>query len=106
VRRLVGRRAEALCLKRTFWREVDGHRFLFVTVREGCAYTGQWAIYHGPFKAVMDEEGHFFPRHEPVAVCTDTAEKLRRPPYRGFFTVADADEAEEGCKCSEEDCCP
>jgi len=100
-------------LKRTFWREVDGHRFLSVTVRgykfekrEGCAYTGQRAIYHGPFKAVMDEEGHLFLRHEPVAVCTDTAEKLRHPPYRGFFTVADVDEAEEGCKCSEEDCCP
>jgi len=83
-------------LKRTFWREVDGCRFFAVTVRgykfekrEGCAFVGQRAVYHGPFKAVMDEEGHLFPRNEAVEVCTDTAAKLCSPPYRGLFTVTD-----------------
>lgn len=83
-------------LKRTFWQEIDGHRFFSATVRgykfekrEGCVYVGQRAIYHGPFKAVVDEEGHFFPRNEAVEVCTDTAEKLSSPLYRGLFTVID-----------------
>ena len=38
-------------------------------------------------KAITDEEGHLFPRNEPVEVCTDTAEKLSNPPYTGQFTI-------------------
>jgi hypothetical protein len=55
----------------------------------GCTYVGQRAVYHGPFKAVIDEEGHLFARETAVEVCTDTAAKLSRPPYRGVFTVTD-----------------
>jgi len=38
-------------------------------------------------KAVVDEEGHLFPRDVEVEVCTDTVAKLSRPPYAGSFTV-------------------
>ncbi|MCI0529579.1 MAG: methyltransferase domain-containing protein, partial [Nitrospira sp.] len=85
-------------LKKTFWKEIEGHQFYSVTVRGykyekkiGCVYIGQKAIYHGPFKAVVDEEGHLFPRNETVEVCTDTAAKLKNPPYSGIFTVIEPD---------------
>ena len=57
--------------------------------RAECAYQGHRAVYLGPQKAVIDEEGHLFPRGEEVAVCTDTAEKLRQPPYSGRFVIID-----------------
>ena len=50
-------------------------------------FQGQTAIYLGPQKAVIDEEGHFFPRNEPVEICSDTAKKLSKPPYKGRFKV-------------------
>ena len=83
-------------LKKTFWREVQGCMFNSVTVRgykfektAGCRFVGQYAVYLGPQKAVVDEEGHLFPRGEPVEVCTDTAAKLSHAPYAGSFVVVD-----------------
>ena len=83
-------------LKKSFWKEVEGCRFHSVTVRgykfekkAGCQYVGQYAIYLGPQKAVVDEEGHLFPRGTPVEVCTDTASKLSNAPYVGSFAVVD-----------------
>ena len=56
----------------------------------------------------MDEEGHLFPRDETVEVCTDTSEKLKKPPYNEFFTVIepDGEMTEYGC-CESQDgkCC-
>ena len=81
-------------LKKTFWREVEGCTFSSVTVRgykfekkAGCRFVGQYAIYLGPLKAAVDEEGHMFPRGTPVEVCTDTASKLSNPPYAGSFAL-------------------
>ena len=83
-------------LRKSFWREVEGCRFYSVTVRSykfekqaGCCYVGQYAVYLGPQKAVIDEEGHLFPRGTPVEVCTDTASKLSNPPYAGSFVLVD-----------------
>lgn len=83
-------------LKKTPWREVEGCRFHSVTVRgykfekkAGCRFVGQYAVYLGPQKAVMDEEGHLFPRGVPVEVCTDTAARLSQRPYAGAFAIAD-----------------
>ncbi|MBI4545080.1 MAG: methyltransferase domain-containing protein [Gemmatimonadetes bacterium] len=83
-------------LSNQFWKQVHGYRFSSITVRgyryakqAGCVYIGQQAIYRGPFQAVLDEEGHLFPRNQPVEVCTDTAAKLEAPPYAGLFTVTD-----------------
>ena len=85
-------------LKKTYWKDIEGYKFYSITVRgykfekkEGCVYIGQKAIYRGPFKAVMDEEGHLFPRDEAVDVCTDTSVKLKNAPYNQFFTVIEPD---------------
>lgn len=81
-------------LKRDLWKTVEGCTFYSVTLRgfkfERTAdrrFAGQRAVYLGPQKAVMDEEGRLFPRNEPVEVATDTAAKLSRPPYRGSFLI-------------------
>jgi len=83
-------------LKKFYWKDVENYRFFSITVRgykfekrAGCVYLGQKAIYNGPFKAIIDEEGHLFPRGEVVEVCTDTAEKLSKPPYAGLFIITD-----------------
>ena len=83
-------------LKKSFWREVEGCAFCSVTVRgykfekkQGCRFIGQHAVYLGPQKAVVDEEGHLFPRGEAVEVCSDTAAKLSHAPYAGSFVIAD-----------------
>jgi MoaA/NifB/PqqE/SkfB family radical SAM enzyme/SAM-dependent methyltransferase len=84
-------------LKKSYWKEVQGYRFFSVTVRghkfekkAGCVFIGQKALYRGPFEAVVDEEGHVFPRHHEVEICTDTAAKLTAAPYASMFTVLDA----------------
>ncbi len=85
-------------LKKFFWREVEGHPIHSITVQgfkfakgEPSNFIGQQAIYQGPMKAALDEEGHLFPRGEAVAVCTDTAAKLSRSPYNQHFTLLDGD---------------
>ena len=81
-------------LRKVYWKTVEGFAFYSVTVRgykfektTGCRFTGQWAVYLGPMKSVIDEEGHLFPRNMAVEVCTDTAAKLANPPYAGSFAV-------------------
>ncbi|MBI4209316.1 MAG: methyltransferase domain-containing protein [Deltaproteobacteria bacterium] len=104
-------------LQKSYWKEVEGYPFYSVTVRgykyekkKGCVYIGQRVIYHGPFTAVMDEEGHLFPRHVPVEVCTDTAAKLSAAPYKTVFTVTDPTKKiteinSEGCCTPGGGCC-
>ena len=105
-------------LSKVFWKEVEGYSYYSVTLRgykfekkDGCVYIGQRAIYHGPYKAITDEEGHLFPRNESVEVCTDTAKKLSNPPYTGQFTifnVNDGNSAPYSCNTPEEEgvsCC-
>ncbi len=85
-------------LNKTYWKEVEGYPFYSITVRAfkfektaGCTFIGQKAIYRGPYKAVIDEEGHLFPRGEAIDICTDTAAKLTAPPYVGVFTIIGGD---------------
>ncbi len=105
-------------LSKVFWKEVEGYSYYSVTLRgykfekkDGCKYIGQKAIYHGPYKAITDEEGHLFPRNEPVEVCTDTAEKLSKLPYTGqfaIFNVNDGKKVPYSCSTSETEgvsCC-
>ena len=107
-------------LEKTFWREVEGCTFSSMTVRgykfektAECAFGGQYAVYLGPQKAVVDEEGHLFPRGEAVAVCADTAAKLAHAPYAGSFTIVDgptgsgdvtSSDDDASCGCGP-DCC-
>ena len=103
-------------LKKSFWREVEGCKFYSVTVRgykfekkSGCTYVGQYAVYLGPLKAAIDEEGHLFPRGTAIEVCTDTAAKLSRAPYAGSFAIGDspagAREIVDGCCTPGGECC-
>ncbi len=99
-------------VKKAFWKEVEGYRFYSVVIvgykfekKAGCDFIGQKAVYLGPMQAVVDEEGHLFPRNQPVEVCTDTAEKLRNPPYKESFLVIGGDAIEES-KSSAGSCLP
>ncbi len=81
-------------LDKKFWKIIENIDFYSVTVRgykfqktAGCVYIGQYATYKGPFKVIIDEEGHVFPRNQAVEVCTDTARKLSAAPYYGMFTL-------------------
>jgi MoaA/NifB/PqqE/SkfB family radical SAM enzyme/SAM-dependent methyltransferase len=93
-------------LKRTYWKEVEGYAFFSVTVQgfkyektAGCVFRGHRAVYLGPGKAFVDEEGHLFPRNEPCEVCTDTAAKLGGPPYKRMFAVLEPGEERAGYVC-------
>ena len=99
-------------LKKTFWKEVQGCQFYSVTVRgykfekkAGCQYIGQYAVYLGPMKATIDEEGHLFPRGTPVEVCTDTAAKLSNPPYAGSFVIVDSLAGAREFTAGDDSCC-
>ncbi|MBI1950437.1 MAG: methyltransferase domain-containing protein [Acidobacteria bacterium] len=103
-------------LKKAYWKSIDGYPFYSVTVRgwkfektAGCKFIGQRAVYLGPQKAVIDEEGHTFPRGVPIEVCSDTAFKLRTPPYAGRFAVLEPGESADlqtaSCCGPEESCC-
>ena len=101
-------------LKKTYWKDVEGYPFFSITVQgfkyektAGCVYKGHRAVYLGPGKAFVDEEGHLFPRNEPYEVCTDTVAKLSRPPYQGSFAILEpgAERAGYTCCSSEGGCC-
>lgn len=99
-------------LKKTFWKRVDGHAFYSVTVRgykfektAGCSYIGQYATYLGPFTSCVDEEGHYFPRGVPVEVCTDTAAKLLKPPFLGYFAITEGPAGSYTADPNDPNCC-
>ena len=100
-------------LKKTYWKDVEGYPFFSITVRgwkfektSGCVFQGHRAVYLGPAKAFIDEEGHLFPRNEPYEICTDTVAKLSHPPYAGIFAILDpgAERPEYAC-CGPDGCC-
>ena len=100
------------CLK-SYWKDVEGYPFFSITVRgwkfektAGCVFKGHRAVYLGPAKAFIDEEGHQFPRNEPYEICTDTAAKLSRPPYSGFFALLEPGEDRAGYACANPDGTP
>ena len=101
-------------LKKSYWKDVEGYPFFSVTVRawkfektSGCVFKGHRAVYLGPAKAFIDEEGHQFPRNEPYEICTDTAAKLSNPPYKGMFAILEPGEERAGyaCACGPDGCC-
>ncbi|MGH7702852.1 MAG: methyltransferase domain-containing protein [Gemmatimonadales bacterium] len=101
-------------LKRSYWKEVEGYPFYSVTVQgckyektAGCVFQGHRAVYLGPAKAFIDEEGHQFPRNEPYEICTDTVARLSRPPYRDMFAILEPGEDRTSYSCCGPDgeCC-
>lgn len=73
------------------WRTVDGIEFRSVTVsaykgKEGpCLDQKHAVVYRGPFRQVVDDDGHVFRRGDRVAVCGKIYEILTRDPYVDNF---------------------
>ena len=73
------------------WRTVEGIEFRSVTVRafkgkQGpCFERYQAVIYLGPFKEVLDDDGHRMERGKRYAVCDKTFQLYSKEPYRESF---------------------
>ena len=73
------------------WQVVDGIEFRSVTVvaykgKEGeCREHNESVIYKGPFKTVVDDDGHVFHRGVRSAVCRKTFDIMSKEPYQNHF---------------------
>lgn len=73
------------------WQTVQGIKFHSVTVeafkgKQGeCWELNQAVIYRGPFREVLDDDGHRLRRGERVAVCDKTFTLYRKAPYAEHF---------------------
>ncbi len=73
------------------WRTVAGIEFRSLTVeafkgKQGpCFEHRQAVIYQGPFREVVDDDGHRMRRGERYAVCAKTFQLYQQEPYRGHF---------------------
>ncbi len=69
------------------WRVVEGIEFRSVTVvaykgKQGaCRERNQAVIYKGPWKKVIDDDGHVLERGARMAVCDKTFQIYSREPY-------------------------
>lgn len=69
------------------WRIVEGIEFRSVTLvafkgKEGdCWERNQAVIYKGPWKKVIDDDGHILERGARIAVCDKTFQIYRKEPY-------------------------
>ena len=73
------------------WRTVDGIEFRSLTIeafkgKQGeCFERNQGVIYRGPFKEVVDDDGHRMERGKRYAVCDKTYQLYQKEPYRECF---------------------
>jgi ubiquinone/menaquinone biosynthesis C-methylase UbiE len=73
------------------WRTVEGIEFRSVTIeafkgKQGeCFERNQAVIYRGPFKEVVDDDGHRMERGKRYAVCDKTFQLYQKEPYRECF---------------------
>jgi len=83
---------ELVARQREPWAVVDGIEFRSVTVvawkgKEGpCLEHHEAVIYNGPWKQVLDDDGHLLRRGERTALCRKTFEVLTREPYAAHVT--------------------
>ncbi len=77
------------------WQTVEGIEFRSMTVeafkgKEGpCIEKNQAVIYKGPFRKVLDDDGHPMERGKRYAVCEKTYELYSQPPYAEHFHFVD-----------------
>ncbi len=77
------------------WQTVHGIEFRSITIeafkgKEGpCIERNQAVIYKGPFKEVLDDDGHRLERGRRHAVCDKTYKIFGRSPYREHFELVD-----------------
>ena len=75
---------------------VEGIEFRAITVtaykgKEGpCIERNQAVIYRGPWKQVVDDDGHTLERGARTAVCDKTFKLYSQPPYAGQFILVAA----------------
>lgn len=73
------------------WQTIAGIEFRSMTIvahkgKEGpCLERKQAVVYRGPFKKVVDDDGHTYCRGERMAVCDKTFHLLQAQPYAGMF---------------------
>lgn len=77
------------------WQTVKGYEFRSMTVvaykgKEGeCIERNQAVIYKGPFKKVLDDDGHPMERGKRYAVCEKTYDIYKKAPYVDMFEFVD-----------------
>jgi arsenite methyltransferase len=82
-------------LDTTPWQTVEGIEFRSMTLiaykgKEGpCVERNQAVIYKGPFKRILDDDGHAYDRGKRYAVCEKTYDLYRREPYASQFEFID-----------------
>jgi arsenite methyltransferase len=75
------------------YQTVEGIEFRAVTVtarkgKEGpCIERNQAVMYRGPWKQVVDDDGHTLPRGVRIAVCEKTFDLYSKPPYQDQFIL-------------------
>jgi arsenite methyltransferase len=75
------------------YRLVEGIEFRAITVtahkgKEGpCIERNQAVVYRGPWKQVVDDDGHTLERGARTAVCDKTFTLYSQPPYAGQFIL-------------------
>jgi arsenite methyltransferase len=80
-----------LSFDKTPWQTVNGIEFRSMTVeafkgKEGpCVERNQAIIYKGPFKSVVDDDGHLMERGKRYATCDKTYQIYQRAPYAEHF---------------------
>jgi arsenite methyltransferase len=73
------------------WQTVNGIEFRSLTIeafkgKQGeCFERNQAVIYKGPFKKVLDDDGHSMERGKRYAVCDKTYQLYQRAPYQECF---------------------
>lgn len=83
------------------WQVVDGIAFRSVTVRAYKAdphasddHAGHFAVYNGPWAAVLDESSNEYVRGEVVPVTVGQFEQLSEKPYASAMTLLQNESAE------------
>lgn len=86
---------EFLKFEKEPWQTHEGIEFRSVTVqaykgKEGpCLDHNQAVVYTGPFKSVLDDDGHQLDRGVRTAVCAKTYDIYSKAPYAEFFQLID-----------------
>ncbi len=92
------------------WRVVEGIEFRSVTIvaRKGkqgaCLERNQAVIYKGPWKKVVDDDGHILERGARMAVCDKTFQLYKREPYASQIIAVEPIETIELETAKEFDC--
>lgn len=79
----------------TPWQTVEGIEFRSVTIqawkgKQGpCFERNQAVIYKGPFRKVLDDDGHAMERGKRYAVCDKTFQLYQKSPYREHFALVE-----------------